>query len=552
MKRHHRHRPAVAIGWGGTAGQPARGAAWILATTLMVCSSQTVAKTPQPVRIESGMVQGTSEEGLTLYRGIPFAAAPVGDLRWRPPKPAPKWKGVRAASEYGRACMQSNPAISNLPAPSEDCLFLNVWTPATRLGERLPVMVWIHGGGFVAGTPAEQLYHGEWLARKGVVVVSVSYRLGVFGFLAHPALSAESNHHVSGNYGLLDMIAGLQWVQRNVAALGGDPTRVTIFGESAGAIAVSQLCASPLAKGLFRAAISESGGSFGPVRAGGGPGENMQSLRSAEQDGAAWAQAAGAPDLAALRAMPAEKVLATAQHQRGLSWPVMDGWVIPDDQFRLYQAGRYNDVPVLIGYNSDEGASFGVPASQSAYVQSVRERYDRFADRILAAYPGGERPAEKKTARDLMRDTAFGWQTWSWARLQTETGKKPVYLYYFDEHPTYPADSPRAGFGTPHSEELPYVFRQLREHKRPEPTPADEAMSDMMRTYWTNFARTGDPNGAGLPKWPSYTRAAPQMLYIASGRTEAGPIVDAKGLEALDDYFAWRRASSVPAPPPGQ
>jgi len=535
MKLHDRKPSAVAI------------AACILAT-LTVCSTRTFAKTPQPIRVESGMLQGTEEDGLTIYRGIPFAAAPIGDFRWRPPQPAPKWKGVRPASDYGRACMQSNAAISNLPAPSEDCLFLNVWTPATRPSERLPVMVWIHGGGFVAGTPAEQLYHGEWLARKGVVVVSVSYRLGVFGFLAHPALSAESRQHVSGNYGLLDMIAGLQWVQRNIAAFGGDSARITIFGESAGAIAVSQLCASPLAKGLFRAAISESGGSFGPVRAGGGPGENMQPLRSAEQDGAAWARAIDAPGLTALRAMPAEKVLAAAQHQRGLSWPVTDGWVIPDDQFRLYQAGRYNDVPVLIGYNSDEGATFGVPASQSAYVHSVRERYGQFADKVLAAYPGGETPGEKKTARDLTRDTAFGWQTWSWARLQTQTGKQPVYLYYFDEHPSYPPDSPRAGFGTPHSEELPYVFRQLREHNRPEPTPADEAMSDLMRTYWTNFAKTGDPNGDGVPRWPSFTQATPQMLHIASGRTQAGPIVDETGLRALDEYFAWRRASSTPDP----
>lgn len=521
----------------------------LIVAAVALFSPHVFAKTLRPIRIESGMVQGIEEYGLAIYRGIPFAAPPVGDLRWRPPQPAAKWSAVRVASEYGRACMQSNAAISNLPAPSEDCLFLNVWTPATRANERLPVMVWIHGGGFVAGTPAEQLYHGEWLAKKGVVVVSVSYRLGVFGFLAHPELSAESTQHVSGNYGLLDMIAGLQWVRRNIAAFGGDPSRITIFGESAGAIAVSQLCASPLARGLFQAAISESGGSFGPVRPGGGPGENMQPLPSAEQDGAAWSKSIGASSLRELRAMPADKVLAAAQHQRGLSWPVTDGWVIPDDQFRLYQTGRYNDVPVLIGYNSDEGASFQPPTSQQAYLQSVRERYGQFADKLLAAYPGGETPAAKKTARDLTRDTTFGWHTWTWARLQTQTGKKPAYLYYFDVHPSYPPDSPHAGFGTPHSEELPYVFRQLREHNRPAPTPADEAMSDMMRTYWTNFAKTGDPNGAGLPNWPSFSRTTPQMLHITSDRTERGPIVNEAGLKALDEYFAWRRASSAPVAP---
>jgi para-nitrobenzyl esterase len=520
-----------------------------MAVAFALGSLDAVAKALEPVRVETGLVQGTVADDLTVYRGIPFAAAPVGDLRWRPPQAAPKWNGVRSASEYGRACMQSNPAIANLPVPREDCLFLNVWTPARRPGERLPVMVWIHGGGFVAGTPAEQLYHGEWLARKGVVVVSVAYRLGVFGFLAHPELSAESPRHVSGNYGLLDVIAGLAWVRKNIAAFGGDPARVTIFGESAGAIAVSQLCASPLAKGLFWAAISESGGSFGPVRAGGGPGENMQSLRSAEEDGAAWAKAVGASSLRELRALPAEKALGAAQRQRGVSWPVVDGWVIPDDQFRLYQGGRYNDVPVLIGYNSDEGASFGVPASQDAYVRSVRERYGPFADKVLGAYPGGETPDAKKTARDLMRDTAFGWHTWSWARLQAQTGKKAVYLYYFDEHPSYASDSPRAGFGTPHSEELPYVFRQLREHHRPAPTAADEAMSEMMRTYWTNFAKTGDPNGGSLPGWPRFSGVAPRMLHIASGRTQAGPVVSEEGLKVLDEYFAWRRSSSVAAAP---
>jgi para-nitrobenzyl esterase len=440
--------------------------------------------------------------------------------------------------------MQVNAAIANLAAPDEDCLFVNVWTPATRANGRLPVMVWFHGGGFTAGTPAERLYHGEWLAKKGVVVVSVGYRLGVFGFLAHPELSGESDRHVSGNYGLLDMIAGLKWVQKNIAAFGGDPGRVTIFGESAGAIAVSQLCASPLATGLFHAAISESGGSFGPVVAEGGPGENMRPLSVAEQEGTAWMRSVGASNLAQLRAMPGQQLLTAAQRQRGVSWPITDGWVIPDDQYRLYTAGRYNDVPVLIGYNSDEGASFGVPASQTAYVNGVRQRYGRFADRLLGAYPGGDSPVAKKTARDLTRDTAFGWHTWTWARLQERTGKSRVFLYYFDEHPDYAADSPRAGFGSPHASELPYVFRQLTEHNRPAPTPKDEAMSDLMRTYWTNFARTHDPNGSGVPRWPAFTNAAPQTLQIASGRTKAIRIVSEEGLTILDEYFSSRRAAT--------
>ena len=507
---------------------------------------------PVPAKVDGGLLQGILDNGLTIYRGIPYAAPPVGVLRWRGPQPAPKWEGVRAASEYGRACMQSNAAIANLPAPSEDCLFVNVWTPATRANERLPVMVWIHGGGFTAGTPAEKLYDGEWLARKGVVVVSVAYRLGVFGYLAHSELSAESDRRVSGNYGLLDMIAGLQWVQKNIAAFGGDPRRVTIFGESAGAIAVSQLCASPLAKGLFHAAISQSGGSFGPVRAGGGPGENMQPLDAAEKAGAAWALSAGASTLKELRAMPAETLLAASQRARGVSWPITDGWVIPDDQYRLYEAGRYIDVPVLIGYNSDEGATFGAPASQQAYVDGVRQRYGPFADRLLAAYPGGETPAAKKTARDLTRDTAFGWHTWTWARLQGKSGKSKVFLYYFDEHPQYAVDSARAGYGSAHASELPYVFRQLREHNRPPATAKDEAVSDLLRTYWTNFAKTGDPNGAGLSAWPAFSNASPRMLHIASDNTKAAPIVSEDGLKTLDEYFAWRRTTATPAPSGGR
>ncbi len=413
----------------------------------------------EPVKIESGLIQGTVEDGLSVYRGIPYAAPPIGDLRWRAPLPAPKWDGVRAANEFGRACIQSNPAIANLPAHSEDCLYLNVWTPARSGKDRLAVMFWIHGGGFIAGATAEQLYHGENLAKKGVVVVSIGYRLGAFGFLAHPALSAENERHVSGNYGLLDMIAALKWVQRNISAFGGDPGRVTIFGESAGGIAVSMLCASPLAKGLFHGAISQSGGSFGPIRSGGGPGENVQSLADAERAGEKWALKAGASSAADLRKLPPDKLM-TSMPGEGVAWPVMDGWIIPDDQYRLYQAGKYNDTPILVGYNSDEGAAFPAARTPEAYIESVRQRYGSFAERLLALYPAGEGTLAK-TARDLIRDTAFGWHTWTWARLQSKTGKSKAFLYYFDHHPEYPADSPRAGFGAAHSDEMPLVFQQF-------------------------------------------------------------------------------------------
>lgn len=499
------------------------------------------------VKVEGGLLQGTVEDGLHVYRGVPFAAPPVGDLRWRPPQPAPKWDGVRAAEQFGRACIQTNAAIANLPAPSEDCLYLNIWTPAKSAGDKLPVLVWIHGGGFVAGTPAEKLYHGEWLAKKGVVFVSIAYRLGVFGFLAHPNLSAESPHHVSGNYGILDMIAGLQWVQKNIAAFGGDPQKVTIQGESAGAAAVSILCASPLAKGLFRAAIAESGGTFGPVRADASLGES-EPLASAEKRAVGWLSSVGISSVAELRKIPAEKLQAMIPHQLAWSRPNADGWVIPGDQYKLYQSGKYNDVPVLTGYNSDEGLLFGSPKSQEAYVQSVHDRYHQFADKILAAYPGGETPAEKWTARNLIRDSAFGWNAWTWARLQTKTGRSKVFLYYFNEPAELPVGAGPGAFGARHASELPYVFRQLTEHDRPTPTAKDEALSDMMRTYWTNFVRTGDPNGAGLPKWPAYNDVKPQVLHIKAGDTKAAPLVNENGLKVLDKYFAWRRAGEGKPP----
>ena len=512
---------------------------------LMPCLSQDSAKAT--VKVEGGLLQGAVEDGLRVYRGIPYAAPPVGDLRWQPPQPAPKWKGVRAADQFGRACIQTNGAIANLPAPSEDCLYLNVWTPAKSAGEKLPVLVWIHGGGFVAGTPAEKLYHGEWLAKKGIVFVSVGYRLGVFGFLAHPELSAESPHHVSGNYGILDMIAGLQWVQRNISAFGGDPKKVTIQGESAGAAAVSILCASPLAKGMFRSAIAESGGSFGPVRADASFGES-EPLASAEKRAVDWLSSMNIPNIAELRKIPADNLQKMIPHQLGWARPNTDGWVIPGDQYKLYQSGRYNDVPVLTGYNSDEGLLFGNAKSQEAYVQSVRERYQQFADKILAAYSGGETPAEKWTARNLMRDSSFGWNAWTWARLETKTGKSKVFLYFFSEPAELPRGANSEAYGAPHASELPYVFRQLTEHDRPAPTPNDEALSDMMRTYWTNFVKTLDPNGNGLPKWPAYGGAEPQVLQIASGNTNAAPVVNKNGLKVLDEFFAWRRADEVNIP----
>ena len=482
---------------------------------------------PAPVKTEDGLVQGVFEDGLTIYRGIPFATPPVGDLRWRAPLPAAKWDGVRQTTQFGPIPVQGGKG-------SEDCLYLNVWTPAKSASDRLPVMVYIYGGGFAGGSTSDPWISGEMLARKGVVFVSIAYRVGILGFLAHPELSAETTNHVSGNYGILDQIAGLQWVKKNIATFGGDPSKVTIFGESAGAISVSMLCASPLAKGLFEGAISQSGGSFGPPRPTTYPGENMKRLADAERDGEAYAKGAGVLSIAELRKIPATKL------PGGRGWPIIDGWVIPDDQHKLYEAGKYNDVPVLIGYNSDEGASFWPPKTPEDYIANVHKRYGKFADDLIKAYPVGTNSVPK-TARDLTRDAAFGWHTWSWARLQSQTGKSKVFYYYFDQHPDYPEGSPQAGYGSPHAQDVSYVFQHLNPNN-PETTKSDLAISDAMSTYWVNFATHGNPNGKSLPAWPAFSIRNPQVMYFQQ-TPHLGPVPSADSLKVLDAYYAWRRTT---------
>lgn len=487
---------------------------------------------PAPVMTEYGLVQGVTEQDLTVYRGIPFAAPPVGELRWRAPQPAAKWDGVRETTKFAPDPYQGD-GKGNV---SEDCLYLNIWTPAKAATDRLPVLVWIYGGGFAFGSTSTPVHNGEHLTRKGVILVSINYRVGPLGFLAHPALSAESPHKVSGNYGLQDQIAGLQWVKKNIAAFGGDPEKVTIFGESAGGIAVSMLCASPQAKGLFRGAISQSGGSFGPPRPTTYPGENMKRLADAERAGEAFAAQAGASTLAELRALASNKL--PGGWNSGSGWPIIDGWVIPDDQHKLYEAGRYNDVAILVGYNSDEGLSFAREKTPADYIASTQKRYGPFADKLLAAYPAGT-DSVPKTARDLMRDAAFGWQTWSWALLQKRTGKAKVFYYYFDQHPERPKDSPQADHGMPHGVDVPYVFQTL-DRKDPKLTPGDLAISETVSTYWTNFAKHGNPNGPGVPAWPEFTERERQVMHFHNEATVGG-VPSADALEVLDSYFAWRR-----------
>jgi para-nitrobenzyl esterase len=523
--------------------------ALLIAKFVILATGFCFAQAPEPVKVEGGLVQGVAEDGLTVYKGIPFAAPPVGDLRWRAPQTLVKWDGVKETVKFAPACIQGimmGPGGSS-PAPSEDCLYLNIWSPAKSPRDRVPVFVWIYGGGFAGGATSIPTFSGEKLAKKGVMLVSIAYRVGQMGFFVHPELSTENKNHVSGNYGLLDMIAALQWIQKNIAAFGGDPHRVTIFGESAGGIAVSMLCASPLAKGLFHGAISQSGGSFGPPRPDTLPGENMKRLADAERSGEARLKAAGVASISEARKLSPDKLSGgggRGQAARvgggppGLSdWPIVDGWVIPDDQYKLYDAKRYNDIPVLIGYNSDEGLSFSPARTTEEYIASVKSRFGPFADKLIAAYPPGTGTVDK-TARDLMRDAAFGWQTWIWARLQSKTGKSKVFYYYFDQHPDYPADSPKAGQGSPHGQDVSYVFQHLDPNQQP--AKSDEAISEAMGAYWTNFAKFGDPNGAGLPKWPAFSDANPVLMYFAQ-TPHTGPVPSADALKVMDQYFAWRR-----------
>ena len=488
----------------------------------------------EPIRTEGGLVDGTVEDGLRIYRGIPFGASTTGDNRWRAPQPAPAWTGILEADRFGPSCPQGR-------GGDEDCLYLNIWTPAESADDRLPVMVWIYGGGFAGGATSTPLYSGEALAKQGVVYVSIAYRVGVMGFMAHPELTAESEQSASGNWGLLDQIAGLEWVRDNIAAFGGDPERVTIFGESAGGIAVSILAASPVAKGLFHGAMSESGGSFGPTRFPSAPGENIPDLENAERGGSALQDALGTESIAAMRELPAATVLAGARGIGGLGWPIRDGWVLPQDQYEMYEAGEFNDTPVLIGINSDEGASFTSVATVEEYEAQTRQRFGPFADELLTAYAVSDNdPAPFQAARDLLRDAAFGWHTWVWASLQSRAGGSKVFYYFFDQRPPYPADSRQADVrGVPHGAEMPYVFQHLDQQGLPW-TADDRAVAEAMGTYWTNFVKYGDPNGAGLPEWPAFTEEN-QAAMIFDGRPRAGQVPNPEQLQVLDAYFEWRR-----------
>jgi para-nitrobenzyl esterase len=488
----------------------------------------------ETVGTEAGQVQGalSSDGKVHAFKGIPFAAPPVGDLRWKAPQPVAAWTGVRPATEFGARCMQArvyNDMIFRDQGPSEDCLYLNVWTPSTT--GRLPVMVWIYGGGFSAGAASEPRQDGERLAEKGVVVVSMNYRLGVFGFFSHPELTKESGHNASGNYGLLDQLAALQWVHKNIAAFGGDPGKVTIFGESAGSFSVSALMATPLAKGLFQRAIGESGAFFGNTL-------RTKSLADSEAADGKFAESIGAPSLEALRALPADKLLEAAGKPGTIRFrPNIDGYYFPEDAAALFKSGQQSHVPLLAGWNADEGnyASIfaGAAPTPASYVSRLHTLFGDQAEAILKLYPAASDEQTRRSAQDLQGDQFIGFSTWKWLEMHLSTGNSREFRYEFDDAPPAAKGSTAPSRGAYHSAEIEFVFEALPSKDLPW-RPEDEKLSDLISTYWTNFAKRGDPNGPGLPRWPAYSAHGQYQVMHLSATPQAAPDQHRARYELLD------------------
>jgi len=487
-----------------------------------------------------GVLEGTvSADGkVRTFKGIPYAAPPVGPLRWKPPQPVSPWAGVRKAADYGPRAMQVrvfDDMIFNDLGPSEDCLYLNLWMPANPPKTKLPVMVWIHGGGFVAGSSSEPRQDGGNLSKKGVIVVSMNYRMGVFGFFAHPELTKESEHNASGNYGLLDMVAALQWVRKNIATFGGDPDNVTIFGESAGSFAVSALMASPLAKGLFCRAIGESGAFLGGTLP-------TKSREQAEDVGVKFAQSAfGAASLDALRAKSSQEILdAAVKTPPNYFRPDIDGYFLPVDCASIYSYGRQSHVPLLAGWNRDEG-NFRAYFTSNAptvenFVAHAKARYGANADAFLKVYSATNDAQAKRAAQDYAGDQFIAFSTWKWIDLQLKTGRSPVFRYEFDQTLPLPANArPGAEPAAPHASEIEFVFRVLSSKALPW-RQEDHDVSELMASYWSNFAKTGDPNGPGLPPWPACKKRNHYQVMHLKADSGAAPDAHRDRYEFLDQH----------------
>lgn len=470
------------------------------------------------VKTEQGKVQGkTINDGkVKAFLGLPYAAPPVGDLRWKAPQPPAKWQGERDATKFGAHCAQGrvfDDMIFQDAGPSEDCLFLNVYAPADATDKsKLPVMFWIHGGGYSGGGSSEPRHNGDFLPLKGVVLVTINYRLGVFGFLATADLAKEANG-VAGNYGLADMIAALGWVKGNIKGFGGNPDNVTIFGESAGSFAVSTLMASPAAKGLFHKGIGESGAAFGGALA-------YDSVEAREKSDGEWVASLGVKSLTELRALPAEKILEGIK-SRGMTGfpPGIDGKVLTESVETTYAAGRQAHVPLLAGWNRDEGSFLSMGMTVEKWKGMAAGLYKERSAEFLQLYPGDTEEQAMRSASDYGSDAFIAFSTWKWIEAHRKTGESPVYRYHF-ELPALPSKF-HPGTFVFHSDDIEYVFGTLDTRPGATIRPEDRKLSDQFMSYWSNFAKTGDPNGAGLPVWPKYGKGD-ELIHLDSTIT-SGP-----------------------------
>ena len=478
---------------------------WLLGMSVMA-----MAANPLQVKTDKGVVEGglTTDGKVVAFKGIPFAAPPVGELRWQPPQPAAAWKGVREANEFGAHCIQAavyNDMRFRDAGPSEDCLTLNVWAPAGAKRGSLPAMVWIYGGGFQGGGTSEPRQDGQFLAHRDVVVVSMNYRLGIFGFFAHPGLTAESAHHASGNYGLMDQAAAIAWVARNIAEFGGDAKNITIFGESAGSQSVSLQLASPMAQGLIAKAIGESGGA---LYYDGGPRDQLREV-SEKEDAEFGEKLLHAMTVAELRKVSAEELRWAEMdkaHGAPTFRPNVDGYFLPERTATIYAKGKQAHVPLLAGWNADEsreGVMKPVPPTMESWRAQAAKEFGADAHGLLAAYGAASDDEAVRAAGDYAGDKFIEYATWRWLEAQVKTGGKPVYRYRMDLVP--PVDRFHdSGAGVFHSNDIEYVFGVVDSRLDMTVRPEDRALSEQMGAYWTNFAKTGDPNGPGLPQWPVY------------------------------------------------
>ncbi|MFZ4985465.1 MAG: carboxylesterase/lipase family protein [Blastocatellia bacterium] len=506
----------------------------------MVATAQT------RVTIANGTLEGVTEKsGVRSFKGIPFGAPPVGVNRWRPPQPVAKWEGVRKAEKFGPRCMQRavfGDMNFRSDGMSEDCLYLNVWTPTRNGGEKLPVLVYFYGGGFIAGDGSEPRYDGESMATKGIVAVTLSYRLGVFGFMAHPELTAESPHRASGNYAFHDQLAALKWVRQNIAAFGGDPRRVTIAGESAGSVSVSAQMATPLAKGMIAGAIGESGSILGALPA--------TPLADGEQNGLKFGEVIGRKTLAALRGLPAAELLeATAKPGLPRFSPVVDGWFFPQPPAEIYARGEHSRVPLLAGVNSEESGYFAILGREKPTVENYRAALERLypgkGAGVFSHYPATNETEVMDAAQALAGDRFISHSTWRWTDIATRTGGRPTFYYLYARprpamrpemgnaqaglaggvirNPTPTAAPSRpAPRGAVHSAEIEYAMGNLASNTVYAWTEDDYLVSRTMQQYFANFIKTGDPNGKGLPNWPQF-RTNQKLIIDVQTRAAATP-----------------------------